>query len=56
MTIARTHLVDAAVTRWYHCATRSCTGLSSSAKVPMTGNWGLRTDSNNSRKSTASQS
>ena len=22
MTIARAHLVDASVTRWYHCATR----------------------------------
>ena len=51
MTIARAHLVDPAVTRWYHCVRAACDGLSCSGKGCTTARAGSSIGSRNLRKS-----
>ena len=56
MTMARGHLVDVSVTRWYHCVFRCVRRAFLFAKVLSTANNGSKTDSKNLRISLRSPS
>ena len=56
MTMARAHLVDVSVTRWYHCITRCVRRAFLLGEEPIIARYGSKNDCRNLRKSSRSRS